>query len=221
MPAAEDAEPPKELALVATDLLLAGPTELNVVPGETFTIAHVMKNPSSGRVSAGLVARPSSDRLLVDPLVSSLRLESGEARGFGVEVVVPADAEVGTTYTFKLTAGTTGGTQPATHTVNLAVVDVAGQRPTIGPVSGETTTNEQVSMYVLASASDSDANLDQASLGVVWHGFVSDDVSAANGTVTYVPFKDVTGTDAVIYQLCDLEGLCATAVAEITINSDG
>jgi hypothetical protein len=74
-------------------------------------------------------------------------------------------------------------------------------------------------MYVLASAADPDADLDQSSLGVVWFGFVSDDVSAANGTITYVPFNDVTGTDAVVYEVCDLEGLCATAVAEITIET--
>jgi VCBS repeat-containing protein len=41
----------------------------------------------------------------------------------------------------------------------------------------------------------------------------------SDGTYTYTPNANFNGTDEFIYQLCDVDGDCDTAIVTITINS--
>ena len=102
--------------------------------------------------------------------------------------------------------------------VQLLVVEAVGQRPVAGADAGFTGTNESVIVYVVGDDSDPDDDLDYQSLRVIEGGFGADQVSGAgNGTITYVPFANVTGPDVVMFEICDGEARCDTTLLTIDV----
>jgi gliding motility-associated-like protein len=86
------------------------------------------------------------------------------------------------------------------------------------------TTNENVlvTINVVANDTDSDGNIDESALTVVdqpTNGSVT--VNTITGQITYTPNNGFTGTDTLVYQICDdgtpLPATCDTAMVVITV----
>ncbi|MCF8409393.1 MAG: tandem-95 repeat protein, partial [Crocinitomicaceae bacterium] len=90
------------------------------------------------------------------------------------------------------------------------------------------TTNENitVTINVTNNDNDSDGNIDESSLTITdqpTNGSVT--VNPTTGQITYTPNSGFTGTDTLIYQICDngtpLPAVCDTAMVVITVLSCG
>jgi hypothetical protein len=74
-----------------------------------------------------------------------------------------------------------------------------------------------VTINVVVNDFDVDGNLDASSATVVSgpsHGTL---VNNGDGTFTYAPDPDFNGNDSFVYKICDEDGLCAEATANITV----
>ncbi len=222
---------PDEMALVDGELVIEGDTEVAVVPGETVTVNHLVHNQADASRSLGLrhqIPAPDGDETPVglgdEPFevelsLTTTRVEAGQILPVTSVVEVPADAELGAVLVYDVVVVDVDdiGRRSST-TVELTVTDAAGSPPELGPDIGVTSTNKTVLVYVVGDDSDPDGDLDLASLRVVAGGFYADETSAnSQGTVTYVPFANVTGADIVLYELCDLEQRCRSALVTITV----
>ncbi|MRT93188.1 tandem-95 repeat protein [Ancylomarina sp. 16SWW S1-10-2] len=104
-------------------------------------------------------------------------------------------------------------------TVTITVGDV--NSPPVA-LNNNVVTNEDVPVVIdaLANDSDVDGTLDLTSLKIVAgqapaHGTVS--INPTTGEITYTPNADYHGNDEFIYQICDDDGDCATAVVYIEV----
>ncbi len=208
---------PDELALLQTEVGLDGDTYALVQPGETVEIDHLLYNRSTAARSMTFRIRDTD--LDVSLALTSLRVGPEEAIHFTSTVAVPDTAKVGDVLDYTVLAAVSSDTdQRAVMTVKLEVTDAVGQRPEIGPHRGQTETNEKVTLYVLTGADDADGDLDFSSLRIVAGGFrAADLVARPDGTIVYLPFQNVTGTDLVLYELCDSEQRCDTNVITIDV----
>ncbi len=87
-----------------------------------------------------------------------------------------------------------------------------------------TTENNSVVISILTNDTDSDGNIDTTSVTIIdspSNGTVT--VDPITGAITYTPNTGFTGTDTLIYQVCDdgtpLPELCDTAIVIITVLS--
>ncbi len=211
------AEEPTQLAFVDTDLQLASASDVQVRAGETVVLDHLVYNTTGGAASVRFGATAPPD-LVVELSTTSIRLASEETFAFTSSVQVPDDAETGETITLDVQAAALGGDTPVRNAIALTVSDQQGERPEATATSGVTTTNEKILVYVLGSVSQTSDALDPGSLRVLWPGFRSDEATAANGTVTYHPYLNVTGRDLVLFEVCAAAGWCDTGTIAIDVN---
>jgi len=87
-----------------------------------------------------------------------------------------------------------------------------------------TTENNSVVISILTNDTDSDGNIDSTSVTIIdspSNGTVA--VDPITGAITYTPNAGFTGTDTLIYQVCDdgtpLPEICDTAIVIITVLS--
>ena len=105
--------------------------------------------------------------------------------------------------------------------VALTSVAVRAPLPTetvvANPDPSSTQVDTPVTIYVVSNDLSSASSLDLASLHVVSgpiHGSTS---VHGNGSLTYEPPAGFVGSDALIYEICDLEGTCDTASVSLAI----
>lgn len=81
-----------------------------------------------------------------------------------------------------------------------------------------TGTNEDnaVTYSVLANDTDPDTNI-TGSVTLVANATNGAAVVNPDNTITYTPNPDFNGTDVVVYEVCDEDGLCDTASMTITV----
>ena len=101
------------------------------------------------------------------------------------------------------------------------VVDVLPQND--APVAYEdeviTSQNTEVVINVISNDIDIDDNLDVTSLSLLTqpsNGVCT--FESLTGEITYVPNADFSGSDTFTYQICDDEGLCATATVIVNVS---
>ncbi len=164
-----------------------------------------------------MTARNATGGLQVETTPSSLRLDTGDAGALTTTVRVPEDLD--TEATFELVAVFADDTTARDAlTVTVAPVAVSGDRPSLGDDRAATATNERVISYVVANDTDTDGDLDLGTLRIVaGAGRAADAAASSDGTITYEPFANRTGTDVVLYELCDTTGLCDTAALTVIV----
>lgn len=104
----------------------------------------------------------------------------------------------------------------ATATVTV-LVEWTNAPPTA--VDDSVTTNEEtpVTFDVLANDSDVDGNLNPGSVTVVSGPSNGALVHNGAGSFTYTPAANFSGVDSFVYEVCDTEGVCASATVTITV----
>jgi len=110
-------------------------------------------------------------------------------------------------------------------TGNIAQVTIpVTAAPNKPPVANDDSTNAEsntpVTLPVLNNDSDPDDNIDPTSVTIVSSPSKGDVTVDAFGSITYTPNPDfTTGTDTLVYQVCDsgMPPLCDTATVEITM----
>ncbi len=227
-PAGSDGAP-DEIALVDPELVIEGAAAIQVAAGETVTVHHAVHNQSDADRSLGFRHRHHGDADAAEPggaepfevelSHTTIRVDAQEVLALTSVVEVPDDAAPGDVLAYDVVVVDVDDiTRRHATTVELTVAEAEGVRPQLGADTGVTTTNKTVLVYVVGDDRDPDGDLDLASLRVVAGGFRADEAtSTVAGTVTYVPFANVTGTDIVIYELCDHEGRCSTAPLTILV----
>lgn len=110
-------------------------------------------------------------------------------------------------------------------TVGSVVIDdleirVAAPNSAPNAIDDIISTNEDVSTTINVTANDTDPddNLDPASTRVISGPSAGSLGDSGNGIFTYVPDSNYNGEDSFIYQVCDTEGACDTAIVSITIS---
>lgn len=217
-PTATPTEPPAELPLVDPDIRFASDTGVVAAPGDTVVVDHVVYNTAS--TARTVRFRVQDADVSVELSLSSIRLDAGASLPIVTTVKVPADASPGQVYSFDVAAAQTDDvSRRVINEVRVLVDDAEGERPTVMDTLAETETNEKVVVYVVGAASDVDDDLDTTSLRLLGGGFVAADVVAStNGTITYYPFANIVGEDVVLYELCDDEGRCDSAMLTIDVH---
>ncbi len=130
------------------------------------------------------------------------------------------DADVNTDqqYQYLIRARNNVGTRDSNAlSLTTTTCEPANQPPVAANDQANTSVDTPVLVSVLPNDSDPDGNLDPQSLTVT--------TTPSNGTATvtnqqirYVPNAGFTGTDTLVYRVCDTEGLCDTATVTITVN---
>ncbi len=208
---------------------------------DTATITFVVATPAprppvavddTGTVTAGattIVVVPANDS---DPDgnldVSTVTVIGGLGPSHG-SVTIAANGAI----TYSADAGFAGSDQftysicDTTGLCDTAVVTltVSAAPPPEPPQAVDdartTPRNTAIVVVVATNDSDPDGDLDATSVTLVTmplHGTV---VVAANGSVTYTPTAGYTGSDTFTYEICDMTGLCDTAVVSLTVASSG
>ncbi len=141
-------------------------------------------------------------------------------------VVVDADGTV--TYTPNPDFN---GTDTFTYTVcdPDGLCDTATVTVTVDPVNDAPVANDDadsteqgfaVTVPVLNNDLDVDDGIDSGSVTVTTTPGNGTAVVEADGTITYTPALDFTGTDTFEYQVCDFAGLCDTAVVTVLVTDN-
>jgi hypothetical protein len=110
---------------------------------------------------------------------------------------------------------------PLCDTGRIRIAVNALQRP---PVANNDTasTNEDTAtiVSVLANDTDANANINPASLAITAPASHGTAQANSDGTVTYTPAQDYTGSDAFQYHVCDTTGLCSgNATVAMNVNA--
>jgi len=115
-------------------------------------------------------------------------------------------------FTYAVTDGAAKAAQPASVSV---VIRPVNDPPVPGQDAVTTTQGVAVTIAVLSNDADPDGDaLSVASIGPVGAGSVS---LNADGTLTYVPRADFTGSDRFIYTITDPLGAVATGSVTVTV----
>ena len=105
----------------------------------------------------------------------------------------------------------------ATATVTIEVTAV-NDAPVAADDPGVTTPEDtEVRIDVAANDTDVDGNLDPTTVEVVSGPSNGTVVNNGDGSITYTPNQDYVGEDEFTYQICNLDGLCDTAIVSITV----
>jgi hypothetical protein len=107
-----------------------------------------------------------------------------------------------------------GSCATATVTVLVAMVN---DPPVAVDDSATTTEDTPVTINAVANDSDVDGNLNPASAALVSGPANGTVVHLGNGSFTYTPNANFSGTDSFVYEVCDSDGVCATATVTITV----
>lgn len=214
-------EPPEEIALTATtEFDIEGDTGVLAAPGEAIVVEHLIRNNAATARSVGLRSDTDAD-IDIDVSTRSVRVKRNEIVAVQSTLTVPDDARVGDVISYDVVAVDVDDIREKSITsVQVLVVDVTGERPTIGDDAGQTDTNEQVFIFASGDDTDPDGDLDLSTLRVIAGGWLADRITGnGNGTITYVPFANVEGVDVVMYEVCDTEGRCDTGLINVTIGA--
>lgn len=96
--------------------------------------------------------------------------------------------------------------------------EAANQPPIAVDDTAATDEDMPVTIDVVSNDTDPDGNLDPSTLTATSgpsNGTLTDN---GDGTFTYTPNTNWSGTDSFVYQVCDTGGLCDTATVSITVN---
>ncbi len=101
------------------------------------------------------------------------------------------------------------------------IVEILPQNDTPVAYDDEVNTsqNTEVVVNVISNDMDIDDNLDVTSLSILSqpsNGVCT--VESLTGQITYVPDEDFSGSDTFTYQICDEEGLCASATVTVNVS---
>ncbi len=225
VPTAPSEEPAPEqgqdgLALVDSDIEIVGDTGLLAVAGEQIEVDHLVHNAAAGSRSVAFrIEDPDEIGLDVEVSTRSKRMKAGQVESVTSRVTVPGNAPDGAVYEYTVIALNVDDIDQRSHTtVQVLVVDAVGARPDVGPDAGITEPNERVLVYVIGDDTDPDDDLDITSVRVIAGGFMADELTVPDdGFVAYIPFANVTGLDAVLYEVCDAESRCDTGVVTIEV----
>lgn len=210
-------DPPAVLGMLEAPLALLGASVVTATPGETFTIDHLVENLTGSTRTIAVTARNATEGLVVDASPSSLRLDAGDVAALTTTISAPEGLEGDATFELVVVFAD-DVTARATTTVSLGTAEASGERPVLDDDRAVTTTNERVISYVVGNDSDPDGDLDLSTLRIVaGAGRAADAVAAPDGTIAYEPFANRTGTDVVLYELCDTTGLCDTAALTVIV----
>ncbi len=82
-----------------------------------------------------------------------------------------------------------------------------------------TTSDAEIIIDVVSNDIDIDGNLDITSVSLITEPRYGDySIESLSGEIKYIPQEGYVGSDSFIYQICDSNGLCATATVSISIN---
>jgi len=154
------------------------------------------------RASVEIVSPPSNGAVHVD-------------RSTGHVTYRPNEQFVGTDAFRYRVCDTDGLCDTATVTVN---VGPSNDAPAAADDAGDVPENGLTVIDVLANDEDPNGNIDPTSVIVVSppsHGTYS--VDSATGSITYAPDAGYEGEDSFIYQVCDTDGECDTAIVTVAI----
>ncbi len=77
--------------------------------------------------------------------------------------------------------------------------------------------NETTVIHVTHDDIDMDDNLDETSLSLESTPYSGTAEANIDGTISYIPHQDYTGSDEFMYKICDEEAMCDTAMVSISI----
>jgi VCBS repeat-containing protein len=117
-------------------------------------------------------------------------------------------------FTYAAFDGETGSL-PATVTVDVTC-DPTGEAPAAAADDAEVDEDTAVTIDVLAN--DTGHGLDPASVTVTSAPHAGTASPVDGGTIRYTPNANATGVDEFTYQVCALDGRCATAAVTVTVN---
>lgn len=211
---------PGELPLVDLGLQISGPATVRAAPGAEATIAFVFDNPTSATFTARFELGEQDGVNLVGA-TERVRVGAGSAGTFEVTVGVSADVPSGEELELEVSVVEVGATEHRTSVpVSLIVSEDLTSPPRVGGDDAATRTNERVSSYVVFDDTDPDGDLDVTTVRVIGGGYLAESVTAdPSGTITYVPFADLTGVDFVLYEVCDTVGHCGAGVLRVDIQA--
>ena len=81
--------------------------------------------------------------------------------------------------------------------------------------------NTPDTIYVSSNDADSENNINESSVAVVTEPSNGTVEPQGDGSFIYTPNTDFLGDDEFTYEICDLEGLCDTALVTITVFEEG
>jgi len=178
---------------------------------DTPTTINVLANDIA--VSSPLV--PSSVIILSNPSHGTI---TGIDPITGIISYTPNTGYNGTdTFTYRVCDGN-GLCDSATVTVNVLGANLP---PIANNDTASTIATDPVVIGVLLNDSDPDGTLNPASVTVTVppsNGVITN-INPINGNITYTANPGFYGTDNFTYQVCDNEGLCATATVSITVKA--
>ena len=188
-----------------------------VNPGAVVTYTFTITNDTEeGALSAPGITVTS----LVDDVLGTIDVSSCGTIATGATCVLTVDATAAATpdplvnnVTVEATHPGTGITVSGGDDHSLAI----NEPPTAVDDTGITDEDVAVTVVVLGNDTDPENNIDVATVEVITDGSIGSAVVNVDGTITYTPDPNLSGTDTITYRVCDALGLCDTADVEIEV----
>ncbi len=153
---------------------------------------------------------PATATVLTDPANGTV-----VANGDGTFEYTPNQDFTGTdTFTYEI-CDTDGLCDTAAVTVT---VDPVNDPPVANDDAATTPEDTAVTVDAAANDTDVDGNLDPTTATALTDPANGTVTNNGDGTFTYTPNQDFTGTDTFTYEICDTDGLCDTAIVSITVD---
>jgi len=211
--------------------------QINVFTGDTVKYCYEINNPGTGDLfDLNLIDDNGTPGNLTDDFTvvitgltdidgdADLGDMAGVSTVYGEALVVMPSTESTVTNTAVATGnnGLSGGnfqTLTSSDTARV-VVELAPNNPPVA-VDDNIVTSEDtpVTTVVTSNDSDMDGNLDPTSVTITSDPSNGSVVVNPDGSVTYTPDPDYTGSDSYEYQVCDTNGLCDTATVTIDVTA--
>ena len=194
----------------ATSVSIGGQVDIAVLDNDTDADGNI--DPASVAIDCVGCASPSFGQVTANPdgTVSYVSTQGGSA-----------------TDTFDYEVCDTGfDGDPSTDendlcdTASVTVTLVGSNPPVAADDNFATTEDVAASFDVVANDSDTDGDLDPASLNLDCVGCTDPTIGSAsvNGTeIDYVPNPDANGSDSFVYEICDTTGLCDQATVSVSV----
>lgn len=124
------------------------------------------------------------------------------------------------TASFTYTATDQKGAQGNPAKVEIAITEPLNTPPRLQDDAGVTVTNTPVTVDILKNDNDVDGGLDLKSLKITTPPAHGNIVINDDGTLTYTPNNDFTGTETVTYEICDnsVPPACVSATVTLTVS---
>ena len=215
--------------VTTADGICPGSETLTVNAGDTVKYCYTVSNPGTAELyNVTLVDDNGTPANSVDDFSVSL---SGLTSGG----LLAGDSATGSALVTLSSAGTITNIANANGNNNQsgqklvsyndqdsATVFVMGPANSAPAAVDDSTTvpeDGSVTIPVTGNDSDADGNLDPSTATVIDAPMYGTLVNNGDGTFTYTPNPDYNGSDSFSYQVCDVYGLCDTALVNITVTS--